>query len=185
MYQLINKTDSTEKQNSKIIERLKEITTTESYAKNQHLLEYGQRCPKVWFLKSGMVRRYYIHEGKEITLWLYTENDFVTEFQSFSRFSPSKEYIQACENTEVVSISRSEYLNLRQKPEMWLLCILMIENVFVDVDQHMRNLQSKDAKGKYEYLMNTAPEIIKRAKLGHIASILHISQETLSRIRKG
>ncbi|WP_159520487.1 Crp/Fnr family transcriptional regulator [Sunxiuqinia indica] len=185
MYQLINKIDSTKKQNYKIIERLNEIASPELYSKNQYLLDYGQRCHKIWYLKSGMVRRYYIHEGKEITLWLYAENEIFTEFQSFSRRMPSGVYIQACEDTEVVSISRSEYLSLRQNPEMWLFCILMIENVFLDIDQHLRNLQTKDARGKYEYLQEQAPEIIKRAKLGHIASMLGISQETLSRIRRG
>lgn len=185
MIQLNNKIDSTEKQNYKIIERLNGVATNENYSKNQHLLEHGQRCHKIWYLKSGMVRRYYIHEGKEITLWLYTEDEIFTEFQSFSRHMPSREYIQACEDAEVVSISRSDYLSLRQNPEMWLFCILLIENVFLDIDQHLRSLQTKDAKGKYEYLLDKTPEIIKRAKLGHIASMLGISQETLSRIRRG
>ncbi|WP_321345070.1 Crp/Fnr family transcriptional regulator [uncultured Draconibacterium sp.] len=184
MYQLNNKIDCIEKQNNKIIQQLNRIALPENYLKNQHLLEYGQRCHKLWYLKSGMIRRYCIQDGKEITLWLYTENEIFTELQSFSRLVPSKEYIQACENSEVISISRNDYLNLRQNPEMWQFCVLLIENMFVDINQHMRNMHTKDARAKYEYLRDNAPEIIKRAKLGHIASMLGISQETLSRIRK-
>ena len=41
-----------------------------------------------------------------------------------------------------------------------------------------------DAKGKYKYLKMIAPEMVKRAKLGYIASIIGVTQETLSRIRR-
>jgi hypothetical protein len=59
-----------------------------------------------------------------------------------------------------------------------------MEREFVNIDKHTKALNQKDARGKYAYLREIAPEIIKRAKLGHIASIIGISQETLSRIRK-
>ena len=55
---------------------------------------------------------------------------------------------------------------------------------FVKIDMHTKALNQKDARGKYEYLQKIAPELIKRAKLGYIASIIGVTQETLSRIRK-
>jgi len=36
---------------------------------------------------------------------------------------------------------------------------------------------------KYDYLLKNFPEMIQRAKLKHIASLMDVSQETLSRIR--
>jgi hypothetical protein len=39
------------------------------------------------------------------------------------------------------------------------------------------------AKDKYQALSEIAPEILKRAKLDYIASIMGVTQETLSRIR--
>ena len=59
-----------------------------------------------------------------------------------------------------------------------------MEREFVNIDVHTKALNLKDAKGKYDYLRRIAPEMTKRAKLGHIASIIGITQETLSRIRK-
>jgi len=44
-------------------------------------------------------------------------------------------------------------------------------------------LQSQSAKESYEQLVVNQPYILQRASLGHIASYLGISQETLSRIR--
>ena len=60
----------------------------------------------------------------------------------------------------------------------------LMEREFVNIDKHTKALNQRDAKGKYEYLREIAPEIIKRAKIGHIASIIGVSRETLSRIRK-
>lgn len=59
-----------------------------------------------------------------------------------------------------------------------------MEREFVNIDMHTRAMNQRDAKGKYEYLREIAPEMINRAKLGHIASIIGVTRETLSRIRK-
>jgi len=60
----------------------------------------------------------------------------------------------------------------------------MMGREFANIDKHTKELNQRDAKGKYEYLREIAPEIIKRAKIGHIAAIIGVSRETLSRIRK-
>jgi len=39
------------------------------------------------------------------------------------------------------------------------------------------------AKERYDLLLSTFPDVTQRVNLGHIASLLGISQETLSRIR--
>jgi predicted transcriptional regulator len=41
------------------------------------------------------------------------------------------------------------------------------------------------AKERYEQLLKEQPHILQRVSLGHIASYLGISAETLSRIRRG
>ncbi|TAJ05050.1 Crp/Fnr family transcriptional regulator [Marinilabiliaceae bacterium JC017] len=185
MHQLINRIESTVKLDSEVLEKLNNYAKVETYLKNQHLLESGKRCNKIWFLKSGMVRKYHVHNGKEITIWIYTEKEIFTALQSFSQNTCANEYLQACENSEVIYISKSNYEKLNQFPQFLFFSLSLIKRAFVNNDIRTRNLNKKDAKGKYEYLKAIAPEIIKRAKLGHIASMIGITQETLSRIRKG
>ena len=67
MQQLIDYIEQFVKLDSETIEEIKKLARIEIYAKNQHILEQGQRCNKIWFIKSGMVRKYYIHERKEVT----------------------------------------------------------------------------------------------------------------------
>lgn len=163
------------------MERLAEI---EVFRKNEYILEQGQRCNKIWFAKKGMVRKFHVIDGNEITTWIHAENDFFTSLQSYSQNKPSSEYLQACEDCEVIGISKTNSLELAKHHEFVVFSTSLMEREFVNIDIHTKELNSRDAKGKYEYLQQIAPEMVKRAKLGHIASILGISQETLSRIRK-
>jgi CRP-like cAMP-binding protein len=172
------------KLDSNAIQGLENLAEIEIYKKNQFILEQGQRCNKIWFLKSGMVRKYYLSDGKEITTWMHTENDTFTSLQSYAQNIPSDEFIQACEDTEVVSITKTNSKKLAKFPQFLAFTNALMEREFVNIDKHTKALNQKDAKGKYEYLREIAPEIIKRAKIGHIASIIGVSRETLSRIRK-
>jgi signal-transduction protein with cAMP-binding, CBS, and nucleotidyltransferase domain len=184
MQQLIDYIEQFVKLDSEATEQLKNLARIEVYAKNQHILEKGQRCNKIWFIKSGMVRKYYFHEGKEVTVWIHCENETFTSLQSYAQNTVSEEYLQACENTEVISISKSNSEKLARFPQIMVFVNAMMGKEFANIDKHTKELNQREAKGRYEYLGEIAPEIIKRAKLGHIASILGISQETLSRIRK-
>lgn len=184
MQKLIDYIEKIVKLDSDAISALGKLAEIETFSKNQYILEAGQRCNKIWFLKSGMVRKFHIHDGKEITLWIHTENDTFTSLQSYSQRIPANEYLQACENTEVIGITRQNSEKLAQFPQFVIFSNAIMEREFVNIDIHTRELNQKDAKGKYEYLRKIAPEITKRAKLGHIASLLGITQETLSRIRK-
>ena len=185
MQQLVDYIERYAKLDNAAINALEMLTEVEVCSKNQHILEEGERCNKIWFLQSGMVRKYYIHDGKEITVWIHTENETFTSLQSYSQNTPSTEYLQACEDTIAIGITRDNSKKLIEFPQFVTFTNALMEKEFVNADMHTKALNAKDAKGKYEYLQIIAPEIIKRAKLGHIASILGISQETLSRIRKG
>jgi signal-transduction protein with cAMP-binding, CBS, and nucleotidyltransferase domain len=185
MQQLIDYIERFVELNSEAVEKLEEFAEIETYAKNQHLLEEGQRCNKIWFLKKGMVRKYHLINGKEITVWIYTENETFTSLQSYAQNTLTQEYLQACENTEVISITKSNSDKLTNYPQITTFANTMIGREFANIDKYSKEFNQRDAKGRYEYLREIAPEIIKRAKLGHIASIIGISQETLCRIRKG
>jgi CRP-like cAMP-binding protein len=184
MQQLINYIENFIKLSSEALSALYEYTEIESYKKNQHIINYGERCNKIYFLKKGMVRKYYVLDGKEVTIWIHTENETFTSLQSYAQNIPASEYLQALEDTEVISISRQNSEILGKHNEFVVFTNALMERKFIDIDVHTKALNSKDAKGKYEYLRKIAPEMVKRAKLGYIASILGVTQETLSRIRK-
>ena len=154
------------------------------YKKGEYILEVGQHCNTIWFLKKGMVRKYYLHDGKEITAWIHTEGEIFTSLQSYAQDTLSTEYLEACEDCELIGISRQNSEKLSRFPQFVTFSNALMEKQFVLIDINTKEFNTKDARGKYEYLRKIAPEMVTRAKLHHIASLMGISPETLSRIRK-
>ncbi len=184
MQQLVCLIEEYVKLNAEAINTLERAIEFEAYKNNQIILDLDQRCNKIWFIKSGMVRKYHLHKGKEITLWIHVENEMFTSLSSYFHQSPATEILQACEKSELISISRQNSEKLSQIEEFVTFYNKLIEEQFVTIDKVTREFNLMNAKEKYDYLRKIAPEITKRAKLGHIASIMRVTQETLSRIRK-
>ena len=61
---------------------------------------------------------------------------------------------------------------------------LMVEEQLTFLDYFYRGFMFMSAKEKYNLLLSIFPDVTQRVNLGHIAAVLGISLETLSRIRK-
>ena len=54
----------------------------------------------------------------------------------------------------------------------------------LELGEKIKDLQFRDAKTRYDNLINKQEDILLRVPLGHIASYLGITQQSLSRIRR-
>lgn len=166
------------------VEALKNLAEKESVKKNQFILEQGQKCDKIWFLKKGMVRKFHLYDGEEKTTWIHVENETFSSLQSYAGNTPAEEYLQACEDCELISITKNNSEKLATYPQIVAFVNAMMGKEFANIDKNTKAMNQRDAKGKYDYLREISPEIVKRAKLKDIASIMGVSRETLSRIRR-
>lgn len=85
------------------------------------------------------------------------------------------EYLQTSEPTEVISISRQNNEKLIRFREFVTFTNVMMEREFTQLDFYFKEFSQKNTKGKYEFSCQTSPQIIKRAKLDHIASIMGVT----------
>ena len=89
------------------------ILVIDELPKKELLLRQGQRSDRVYFIKSGLVRSFYIDDtGAERTGWFMKERDVITSPRSFFNREPSNEYIETLEPTIVGSISYDEWESL-------------------------------------------------------------------------
>ncbi|MEO6611398.1 MAG: Crp/Fnr family transcriptional regulator [Chitinophagaceae bacterium] len=153
-------------------------------AKNEYLLTEGTVCRHLYFLQTGALRGFYNLDGKEITYWFGFENAFVTSVHSFITGAPSSENIQLLEGSVLWAISKDRLTALYdQYHEIERLVRIIYEKYYIKLQDRFVNAQFKSATERYENLLTQSPHILERVPLGHIASYLGISQETLSRIR--
>ena len=155
----------------------------ETFRKNEYLLKKGQVSKKLYFISSGLVRRFYLKDGHESTIWLYHDNHWITSMSSYFGQKPSFESFQACEDTTVYSLSYPDEQVLLQLPLFQKFHIEFLRCSIANFDEFHFVFAEMQARDKYIYLVERFPLIIQKAKQKYIASLLNISQETLSRIR--
>ncbi len=171
---------------SEVAEReIKKSVFIEELPKGHVLLREGKTCERLYFIAKGTVRTYHYQDGKDITYWIYPENTVLTSWHSYILRKPASEYIETTEDAVLISLSYNQWQELYLKyPKLERFGRLILEEQMALLDDFFKGYYFLSAKEKYELLTTAFPTITQRANLGHIASMLGISQETLSRIRK-
>lgn len=156
-----------------------------NYAKGDIILEAGRKCQYLYFLNKGTIRTFYYQDSRDVTSWIYPQGNFITSWYSFLGDRAAFENIQATSVCEMLYINKADLDALYEKyPEMERFGRKMMEDYLVFFDEINHGFMFFTAKERYDRILELFPDIIKVGNLGHIASILGISQETLSRIRK-
>ncbi|KFF04630.1 Crp/Fnr family transcriptional regulator [Flavobacterium reichenbachii] len=162
---------------------VKTLFREETFQKNEFIIEENQICTKLYYIKSGLVRRFFYEDGEDITKWIYTNHQFITSLTSFFEQKPSFELFQAGEETVVYSLSYADEQTLLEYPLFSKFYIKLLRLNLSKLNEFHHFYKSMNAPEKYAYLLHSFPQIIAKAKLKHVASLIGVSQETLSRIR--
>jgi len=80
-------------------------------------------------------------------------------------------------------LSYSDELILLEYPLFSKFHIKQLRLYLSKINEFHHLFRVMNAQEKYIYLLESFPQIILKAKLKHIASLIGVSQETLSRIR--
>ena len=160
--------------------------TKKNVRKNETLVKAGEICRNLYFVEKGMGRSYYLKEdGKEVTQWFFGQGVFMSSADSFFNQSASYYYVEILEDSILYSISHEKLdLLLAKYHKMEKFTRLLSIQMLTKVVQKLNAIQFQTAKERYDYMISEFPDISYRVALGHIASYLGMTQETLSRIRK-
>jgi len=161
----------------------KEITEIH-LLKDEHLEENNKHPDSFYFIVEGIVRVYYLKDGKDITDWFASKNQFIGPILNIYGGKPIQQYVQVLENTTLLVIKNNALEKLYKKYHSFeRIGRLIITQTLIQLSERVIALQFYSAKEKYELLLKENPGIIKRVALKHIASYLGITLETLSRVR--
>lgn len=166
-----------------------ELNTKINYSikqKGDFFLKQGQIISSLGVMENGLVRAYFIdNKGVEINSWFGFENMIIASVMPLSFSQKSREFIQFLEPSAIYTISNYDLNTLYTKyPEMNTIGRKLAEDYCKILEERIISLQTESAEQRYKSLINNQPEAVQRISLGHIASYLGITQETLSRIRR-
>lgn len=168
-----------------------ELTLISSYfhqeliKKGDYSLRTGQYCQKMSFVQNGLLRIFVHTEKKEVTQWITTPQYFVTDLNSFIFQQPARWNIQALTDVELWTITHSDYKKLENILPQWSrIEKYFLSHCFTMMEDRIFSLLALDAEERYLVFEERIPEIFLHVPHQYIASMLGMTPETFSRIRK-
>jgi hypothetical protein len=163
---------------------LRKISQAKTFSKGDYLLKADSICSKSYWVKSGIIRKFYVHQDREITTEFYFKGNLATSFDSYTLQKPSREYIQVLSPVVANVTNYADFQHLKSKnPLVQELDFLLTEYYALWLEEKVFELYTQNATQRYETLLKKAPYVIQQVPLTQIASYLNVSLETLSRIR--
>lgn len=135
-------------------------------------------------MEKGLVRAFFRKGDKEINTWFGGEHELIGSILPLYSRQPSFEYIQFLEDAILYFIT-TEDLNeaYAHYPELNLAGRKIAEELCRILEERILSLHTASAEERYKTIVQKHPDLLQRVNLGHIASYLGITQETLSKIR--
>ena len=167
-----------------VLKTFAEILVPEKYKKGERILDEGQICDSLYFIDKGMTRQFYFQYDKDLTEHIGYEDAIIVCLESYFNEEPTRLMIEALEPTIAWKINKDEIVRLASiNSEIGTLYRRIFEKSLITSQQKADTLRFEPANERYNKLMQQHPEILKRAPLIYIASLLQMTPETLSRVR--
>ena len=160
------------------------VLSTRTIRKGEFLVREGSVCDYVSFVNHGLLKTYYLVDGKEKIISFCNELNYVSEYQSFLTRLPATSFVQALEDTEVVDTHYNDLQMLYKKvPEANIIGRMIAENLFLIMCEGSNAAAKESILQRYTNLIIGQPWLMQRVPQYMIASYLGITPEALSRIK--
>jgi CRP-like cAMP-binding protein len=156
------------------------------YAKGSFPIEIGTVSDQIILITKGILREFTIIDNEEHTYWISTIGETVAAPESFLNQSPSTVSVEAITITHALVTKKADFDQLLLKlPKLSLLMNVVFQKTISEFQQHLLLLKVVPTLKREELLYNLKPYLFrKEIKVKHLASLLNVHPNSLSRIHK-
>ena len=166
------------------IHELADILVCRKFKKGERILDEGEVCRSMLYLEKGLTRQFYFKYDKDLTEHIAYEGGVVICLESYLKEEPTRLMIESLEPTIAWDIPKDKIEQLALKDaEIGVWYRKLFEASLIESQVKADTLRFEPAHERYNKLLQLHPEILKRAPLVYIASLLQMTPETLSRVR--
>jgi CRP-like cAMP-binding protein len=153
--------------------------------KGDFLMKAGRVCDRMAFVASGLIRIFMEAGDKEVTQWIVTKNYFTTDLSSFMLSKPGRFNMQALEDSEIWVIEQDDYRRMAKAVPRWVeFERLLLIHCFIYMEERIFSHLCMSAEERFQQLFIQQPDLFNQVPLQYLASMLGMTPETLSRMRK-
>lgn len=157
-----------------------------SIKKKKDLLVPGEICKYIYFISNGCLRSFYVDtKGVEHIYQIRMDYNWISDLESFFSQHPSKYYIEALEDSQLLRISTDRLeLLYKEVPNLERYFRILFQKAYINALERLNATMWESAIDRYKEMLKEQPNMFQRVPLVYIASYLGITPESLSRIRK-
>jgi CRP-like cAMP-binding protein len=171
--------------NTQELNHIIELFKWKPIKKGEIILRTNQNCQAMYFILSGYIRVFVETADKEVTQWIANQNYFLTDLASFMFDKPARWTFQALTDAEVYMINKDDYNRIKDFVPSWPeIERLFICHCFTTLEDRVFSHISMTAEERYHYFFQNNKELFNQVPLQYIASMLGMTAETFSRIRR-
>ncbi len=156
-----------------------------TFKKGTILLRAGEISRDCYYNLKGLVRQYQLINGEERSTFFYTEGHSISSMTSYRQKVASKHFLSCIEDTTLSVINyEKEKAFYKRFPHFIEMCRESTEEELGNYQNMLSDYITSKPEERYQSILETRPELIKRVPLYMLASFLGVTPESLSRIRK-
>jgi len=165
--------------------KITDIAIKKNYKKNDVICRAGLHPENLFFIESGVVRKYVTdNSGKEYNKFFFSSQHVVVSLTAISTKKTSNFNIECLTDVTVYEIPYSKLRNiLKNDLELSNLYSDILHHFFVIMEESEVEKVLLESKERYLNFQARYPSIINKIPLFHIASYLGVTPIQLSRIR--
>lgn len=165
-------------------EELLQCIRVKTYEKGELIHSIGKVSKNLFFIKSGLVKHFYYHDGNQYIFRFFEENHFFIATDSFFNNDPAEYSTLALEDTTIVILEYEDFERLCKKHHSFeSFARKFVSHVAYTAISNLKGLLYLDATERYAKFLKEYGHLQQRISLGDTAGFLGISQVSLSRIR--
>jgi CRP/FNR family transcriptional regulator, anaerobic regulatory protein len=165
-------------------QQLMQIVEWKSFQKNETILKRGAVDNQIYMLTKGIAFHQLPEGNKQNILWISSAGELLLDTESFLSRQPSHYNLIAASDVECFVISYDQLQSLYASSPAWDRCgRLIAEHYLLMIIRTVNGNRLKTVKERYQELVAQKPELLQQISLGQMASLLGVTQETLSRTR--
>lgn len=154
--------------------------------KSCHVFTQGKCDDSLYFLKSGLLKAYYVSvDGKESIKSFIVQGNVICSLTAAYEKKKSSFSLMAIQDSQLFQISFDKVMRTAiKRPDIGQEVIEMLLNFSMKKEQREYELLSMSAEDRYRQLYEVDPQLIKTVTQNDIALYLGITPVALSRIKK-
>lgn len=153
--------------------------------RNEYFLKADQHSNYLGFVQSGLLREFLYHDGREVTKWISGSGYFAVDLASFLFGKTARLNMQALTDCQMFVLSKTDYGKVSGVVPKWPeIEKMFIARCFTVLEDRVISHLSLSAEERYDAFFQYNPDLFNQVPLQYLASMLGMTPETFSRIRK-